>query len=146
MTINSHFLFKLSLFYVFLLLLDSGRQFLHSRIHEGKVSISNVFLSPTPSSKCKCINIQRVTFTAVWGSGKGEGKGKKFPGCPSLSYQSIICARRPPSSAVILRQHPGPQDTAGNTAGHQERCDSVTGYSRHTTLNTHVHGTHKATQ
>lgn len=48
----------------------------------------------------------------AFGRGKGRGgkKGKKFPGCPSLCYQSIICARRPPSSAAILRQHPGPRD------------------------------------
>lgn len=84
-----------------------------------------------------------------WGMGKREQKKKKFPGCPSLSYQSVICARRPPSSAAILRQHPGPQDAAGNTAGHRERCDNVTGCSRRRTLNTHVctlTHTHMATQ
>lgn len=75
-------------------------------------------------------------------------KKKKFPGCPSLSYQSVICARRPPSSAAILRQHPGPQDAAENTAGHQERCDNVTGYSRRRSLNASVcmSQTHTRTQ
>lgn len=70
---------------------------------------------------------------------KRAKKKKKFPGCPSVSYQSVIHARRPPSSVAILRQHPGPQDAAGNSAGHQERCDNVTGCSRRGTLNTHVH-------
>lgn len=73
-----------------------------------------------------------------WRMGKESNRKIKFPACPSLSYQSVICARRPPSSAVILRQHPGPQDAAGNTAGHRERCDNVTGYSRRGMLNTHL--------
>lgn len=90
------------------------------------------------------LHLQQVVIVFRGGWGK-ESKGKKFPGCPSLSYQSVICARRPPSSAAILRQHPGPQDAAGNTAGHQERCDNVTGYSRHRTLNTHVRSQHTRT-
>lgn len=77
-----------------------------------------------------------------------EKKKEKFPGCPSLSYQSVICARRPPSSAAIPRQHPGPQDAAENTAGHRERCDNVTGYSRRGSLNASVcmSQTHTRTQ
>lgn len=46
------------------------------------------------------------------------------------SVISVICARRPPSSAAILRQHPGPQDATESTAGHRERRDNISGYSR----------------
>ena len=83
------------------------------------------------------LHLQQVAIVFSGGRGK-NAKWKKFPGCPSLSYQSVICARRPPSSAAIWRQHPGPQDAAGNTAGHRERCDNVSGYSRRRTLSLHV--------
>ena len=104
----------------------------HTHIHTHTHTYTHIHIHTSE------LHLQQVVIVFRGGDGERRVKEKKFPGCPSLSYQSVICARRPPSSAAILRQHPGPQDAAGNTAGHQERCDNVTGYSRRRTLNTHV--------